>query len=196
MVLAIRRYICPFPSNPTFSVVLGWEAVDGVFHAEPRGWPSTSSYATVRVSAQGEPPPRYLECWQNTSRGSFSFQGPLTDPGCPPLLHKIMYTFHLAADKVAPFGEGTQTVLIAIAWVCVILGSLWLLGLSPLDITGQHVDWAPGCRSASLTTSNPSSRALSAWAASRLLDKCLRGCQSPFSPRVACLFAAPVPTWV
>lgn len=130
------------------------------------------------------------------SRGSFSFQGPLTDPGCPPLLHKIMYTFHLAADKVAPLGEGTQTVLIAIAWVCVILGSLWLLGLSPLDITGQHVDWAPGCRSASLTTSNPSSRALSAWAASRLLDKCLRGCQSPFSPRVACLFAAPVPTWV
>lgn len=71
-----------------------------------------------------------------------------------------MYVFHLAADKVAPLREGTQTVLTA--WVCVISGCLWLAGPSPLDITGQHVNWAPGRRSAPLTMSNHSSRALSA----------------------------------
>lgn len=71
-----------------------------------------------------------------------------------------MHMFHLAADKVAPLGEGTQTVLTA--WVCVISGRLWLSGPSPLDITGQHVNWAPGRRSAPLTTSYPSSWALSA----------------------------------
>lgn len=94
------------------------------------------------------------------SKGSFSFKGPLTDPGCHPFLHKIMYMFHLAADKEALLGEGTQTVLIA--WVCVISGGLWLSGPSPLDITGQHVNGAPGCHSAPLTMSKPSSRALSA----------------------------------
>lgn len=87
---------------------MGWEAVDDVFHAEPRGRHSPS---------QCELPPSYLECWQKLSRGSFRIRGPLTDPAYP-LLHKIMYMSHLAADKVAPLGEGTQTVLRA--WVCVI----------------------------------------------------------------------------
>lgn len=134
------------PSNPTFSEVLAGKTWMMSSMQNPGdGLPPThmpQSESALRESCH----PVTWDAGRTLSRGSFSSEEPLTDPGCPPLLHKTMYMFHLAADRVAPLGAGTQTVLIA--WVPVISGGLWLSGFSPLDITGQHVTCAPGCRSA------------------------------------------------
>lgn len=151
VVLAIRRCTCPFPSSPTFrEVMMGWEAVDDVFHAEPRGRHSPS---------QCELPPSYLECWQNTFKREPPHQG-ASNRSCLSSTPEQNYVHVPTGCRQSgrhPWGgdpDSPQSL-----GLCY-LGRL--SGPGPLDITGQHVNWAPGRHSASLTTSNSSSRALSA----------------------------------
>lgn len=151
--------------TPTVSEVMGWEATDDACRAQET-WQSES---VLRVSCL----PVTWNAGRTLSIGSFSFKGPLTDPGCPAQNHAHVPSgcrqsgTPRGGDPDSPYSLG----------LCY-LGTPLAFRSQPF---GHH--W-PACELGSRASLCPSHHVLplqlgpDCWAASRLPGKCLSGCQS------------------